>query len=71
MMKTRRGINRRTIVKTVGTGLALAGAGSAFAAAPKPKSKGLSFRNEDFYTNGKFDLEAAKDALIERLTLAP
>ncbi|HJM62147.1 MAG: hypothetical protein GY872_05370 [Roseibacillus sp.] len=64
-MKTRRGINRRTIVKTVGTGLALAGAGSAFAAAPKPKSKGLSFRNEDFYTNGKFDLEAAKDALIE------
>ncbi len=64
-MNTKQTINRRAMMKAVGASVALAGVGNAHSAETKTESSQLSFRNEDFYTNGKFDLEAAKDAYIE------
>lgn len=66
-MNMKQRIDRRTMMmKAAGAGVALAGAGGALAAGSEAKKgKGLSFRNEDFYTNGDFDVEAAKDAVIE------
>jgi len=65
MMKARQGINRRTMMKTVSAGVVLSSAAKTLPAEPRPGARSLRFRNEDFYTNGKFDLEAAKDAYIE------
>ena len=57
-------MKRITALKMIGAGmglLAISKPGLANAAA-KPK---LSFRNEEFYKNGKFDAEAGKDAIIK------
>lgn len=32
---------------------------------PQPTPAGLTFNNEDFYTDGKFNVDKAKDAIIE------
>jgi D-lyxose ketol-isomerase len=57
-------MKRITALKVIGAGMGLLAIGkpSLATAASKPK---LSFRNETFYKNGKFDPEAGKDAIIE------
>jgi D-lyxose ketol-isomerase len=57
-------MKRNTALKVIGAGIGVLAAGipSLAQAATKPK---LSFRNEDFYKNGKFDPEAGKDAIIQ------
>lgn len=69
-MSERIDVTRRTLLKAVG--IAGVGLGGAVLAAPaERKGAGArkrelpAFRNEQFYKDKKFDLEAAKDALIE------
>ena len=47
-----------------GVGVLATGIPRLATAAPKPK---LAFKNADFYKNGKFDPDAAKDAVIEMM----
>lgn len=63
-------INRRTMLKTTGTGLSLAalsGCVSGKQHAPSISTcpgMSLNFKNEYFYKDGKFDVEAGKTAYI-------
>jgi len=69
-MNERRAINRRSLLKAVGStaGLAALGAAAGLAHADAKRSKrkaGISFKNESFYdSDGKFVVEKGKDAII-------
>jgi D-lyxose ketol-isomerase len=55
-------MNRREMLKAGGVGLALAAA--AGTAAAEEKKVSIQFTNEQFYKDGKFNEEAAKDAVV-------
>ncbi len=61
-------LNRRTALKAgVAAGAALVGASAITASAKEKATKGkkaMKFNNEDFYTDGKFDVEKGKDAIM-------
>ncbi len=76
-MNEKQDITRRSILKVAGAGLGAAMVGGAVAGvdaaeekkkrqprAGGRKRKGLSFKNADFYKDGKFDVEKGKDAII-------
>ncbi len=65
-MSSRRAVGRRSLLKMAGAGagaLALTGV-SARAEEGKGDKSLITFRNQDFYKNGKFDVEAGKDAVM-------
>ena len=61
-------MDRRSLLKAAGSMAGLAAVGGAALGEDKcpsaPAGKKLTFKNADFYTNGKFDVEKGKDAVI-------
>ena len=57
-------MKRITALKVIGTGMGMIATGIPCRAAAADKAK-LAFRNADFYKNGKFDVDAGKDAILE------
>ncbi|GAG90727.1 unnamed protein product [marine sediment metagenome] len=59
-------MTRRTWGKTAGLGLGLTAASCCSTGSAEESGDGnIRYRNEDFYNNGEFNIEAAKDALVE------
>ena len=58
-------MNRKTALKTMALGVGAIGVGAAHAKDKPAKKKELTIRNKDVYTDGKFDEEKAKDAIMK------
>lgn len=58
-------ISRRNVLQLAGAGAAAAAiAATPITAAAADAKPSIAFKNEDFYTNGKFDAEKGKDAVL-------
>ena len=61
-------VTRRSLLKVVGAGLCVAAAGAAGCEAPAARTeptRGIAFKNADFYdAAGKFNVDAGKEAVI-------
>ena len=58
-------MNRRTLLQMTAAGAGLTAMQTVAQAASKNRKKSkLTFRNKSFYTDGKFDVEKGKDAIV-------